>query len=393
MKPLFTCQMRPWKELLRIEPHGLVPVTEIDVRALSEIYEETDVYLSVYLPTASREEEAMNETYVTGRERAISRALGGELLESFRRTFEMASEHISHSPIHGEKGRIIFACEPLGLLHVYRLGVAPERKMILDTSPFLLPLAKLRDDYADYAILLMDSKEAKLFSVRSNVLKVEGSDSISLMNKHKKGGMSQMRFNRLRRGAISNFISELVEDIKGLEEAPHLRGLVIAGPGEAKKQLLEELPPEIRHMVLGVEDVSIDTPLGDLLLIGERAALQDERSRERAGIKLLRSAIMRSEPSAYGAEQVRKALNEGRVNLLMILRDASIPGWICERCQNMKEKVAPPRNCPYCGGPTSPVDIVEELYELAQRTGADVEFVMDSDFLESLGGIAALLRY
>ena len=385
--------MRPSDDLLKREPAELVPVSGIDVRALSEIYEETDVYLSIYLPTASREEEGINETYISGRERAIAKALEGDLLQKFQSTFDMASDRISRAPIHGEKGRIIFASEPLGFLHVYRLGVAPERKMILDTSPFLLPLAKLRDDYVDYAILLMDSKEAKLFSVRSNVLKVEGSDSIALMNKHKKGGMSQMRFNRLRRGAIGHFISELVEDIRTLEEAPHLRGIVIAGPGEAKKQLVEGLPPELKHMVLGVEDVSIDTPLGDLLQIGEKVTLQDERFRERSGVEILRTAIMRSEPAAYGAEQVRNALNEGRVNLLLLLRDASIPGWICERCQNIREKVAPPKKCPYCGGPTSPVDVVEELYELAQRTGSDVEFVMDSDFLESLGGIAALLRY
>ncbi|MGA1793311.1 MAG: Vms1/Ankzf1 family peptidyl-tRNA hydrolase [Thermoplasmatota archaeon] len=385
--------MRPPQDLLTNTPGRLVPVSEIDVRSLAEIYEETDVYLSIYLPTASREEEGMNETYVTGRERAISKALGGDLREKFERTFEMASDHISHSPILGEKGRIIFASEPLGFLHVYRIAVVPERKMILDTSPFLLPLARLRDDYEDYAILLMDSREAKLFSVKSNVISVEGSDSIDLMNKHKKGGMSQMRFNRLRRGAISNFISELVKDLEELTAKSDIRGLVIAGPGEAKKQLMEGLPPEIKHMVLGVEDVSIDTPLGDLLLIGERVALQDERNEEKAGVELLRTAIMRSEPAAYGAEQVKKALNEGRVNLLMILRDASIPGWICERCQNMKEKVTPPKKCPYCGGPTSPVDIVEELYELAQRTGSDVDFVTDSDFLESLGGIAALLRY
>ena len=49
--------------------------------------------------------------------------------------------------------------------------------------------------------------------------------------------------------------------------------------------------------------------------------------------------------------------------------------------------------CPFCGAPTSGVDVVEELYELAQRTGADVDFVEESDFLTSIGGIGAILRY
>ncbi|MBN1539091.1 MAG: hypothetical protein JW939_03020 [Candidatus Thermoplasmatota archaeon] len=385
--------MKPADDLLHFIGEGLTPVSEIDVRALSEIYEESDIYLSIYLPTASRDDQAMNDTYIAGRSRAVTKALDGELLQDFERTMEMAQEYISHAPVNGERGRIIFASGSMDFLHVYRIGVVPERALVLDTSPFLLPLARMRDDYEDYAILLMDSREAKLYSVRSNVVKVEGSDSIDLMNRHKKGGMSQMRFNRLRRGAISAFISDLVEDIEAIQANIEIRGLVLAGPGEAKKQLLEALPLDLQNIILGVVDISIDTTVGELLEVGEKITLENERAEERNNMETLRTSIMRSYPAAYGAQQVRDALNEARVNVLLILRNASIPGWICERCQNIRERAARPEKCPYCGGPTSTVDIVEELYELAQRTGAEVEFVTDSEFLDSLGGIAALLRY
>jgi peptide chain release factor subunit 1 len=385
--------MEPSEDFKKIMPKELVPVTDIDVRELAEIYEETDVYLSIYLPTASREEEALNETYINGRLRSVKKAVSGELQTTFDRTFDMVKDHISHRPIIGEKGRIIFASYPVGLFHIYRIGVVPERKMILDTSPFLLPLARLRDDYEDYAILLMDSQQAVLFSVRSDVMKVEGSDSIDLMNRHKKGGMSQMRFNRLRRGAIHSFISDVVEDIQGLEELSKLRGLVLAGPGEAKKNLYESLPQDIRSKVIGIEDLSMDTPMGELLTVGDRVAIKDERAQERAHVEILRTAIMKGQPAAYGAQKVKIALNEGRVNVLLLMRGHSIPGWICERCQNIRERVAPPEKCTFCGGPTSGVDVVEELYELAQRTGAEVDFVEESDFLTSIGGIGAILRY
>jgi peptide chain release factor subunit 1 len=385
--------MEPSEDFKKVMPKELIPVTDIDVRELAEIYEETDVYLSIYLPTASREEEALNETYINGRMRTIKKAVKGELKEKFDRTFEMANDHIFHKPIRGEKGRIIFASEPVGFLHVYRIGVEPQRKMILDTSPFLLPLARLRDDYEDYAILLMDSQQAVLFSVRSNVMKVEDTDSIDLINRHKKGGMSQMRFNRLRRGAIQSFITEVVEDVQDLEELSKLRGIILAGPGEAKKILHDELPLEIRKMIIGVEDISMDTSMGKLLAVGEKIALKDERAREKAHVELLKSSIMKGQLAAYGIQKVTAALNEGRVNVLLLMRDHSIPGWICERCQNIRERVTPPEKCTYCGGPTSGVDVVEELYELAQRTGAEVDFVEESDFLTSIGGIGAILRY
>jgi len=37
--------------------------------------------------------------------------------------------------------------------------------------------------------------------------------------------------------------------------------------------------------------------------------------------------------------------------------------------------------------------VLEELYELAKWTGAQVEFVDEEEFLQSLGGVGAILRY
>ena len=39
--------MEPNPDFKTIKPKGLVPVTDIDLRALSEIYDEKDIYLSV----------------------------------------------------------------------------------------------------------------------------------------------------------------------------------------------------------------------------------------------------------------------------------------------------------------------------------------------------------
>jgi peptide chain release factor subunit 1 len=36
---------------------------------------------------------------------------------------------------------------------------------------------------------------------------------------------------------------------------------------------------------------------------------------------------------------------------------------------------------------------LEELYQQAERTGAEVVLVEDDAFLESIGGIGAMLRY
>ena len=376
-----------------IMPDGLVPVTDIDLRALSEIYDERDVYLSVYMKSSSAAELDASRSFIASRFKAMDKSLpADDLRQPFRSTLSLVEESVASFPLKGERSRVIFACGPLSFLHVYRLGLEIEPLVVLDSSPFLLPLARLRDDYEDYGLLLLDSQEARLFTIRSRLLEEKIQSSIDLMNKHKKGGWSQMRYSRLRKGAIKSFLGEVVEDLARLEGLQNMRGLVIAGPGEAKIELMEMLSPQIKERVMGLLDVSMGVKPADLVEMGDRLALDKERSLSRERAAELRSAVLRGQLYATGADNVRDALQQGRVKSLLLLDGFLIPGWICESCQYFQEGSQPER-CPRCNGRTSRVNILEELYELAQRTGAEVEFVEEDELLRSLGGVGAILRY
>jgi len=385
--------MEPNPDFKRIMPEALLPVTDIDLRALSEIYDEKDIYLSVYMKSSSTSELDSSRSFIASRFKAMDKSLpADDLRQPFRSTMSLVEEAMASLPWKGERSRVIFACGPLSFLHVYRLGLEVEPLVVLDTSPFLLPLARLRDDYEDYGLLLLNSQEARFFTIRSRLLEEKSQSSIDLMNKHKKGGWSQMRYSRLRKGAIKSFLGEVVEDLARLEGLQNMRGLVIAGPGEAKIELMEMLSPQIKERVMGLLDVSMGVKPADLVEMGDRLALDKERSLSRERAAELRSAVLRGQLYATGADKVRDALQQGRVKSLLLLDGFLIPGWICESCQYFQEGSQPER-CPRCNGRTSRVNILEELYELAQRTGAEVEFVEEDEFLRSLGGVGAILRY
>jgi peptide chain release factor subunit 1 len=376
----------------RVMPDGLIPVTDIDLRALSEIYDERDIYLSVYMKSSSAAELDSSRSFIASRFRAMDKSLPADLRQAFRSTMSLVEESVASSSWKGERSRVIFTAEPLSFLHVYRLGLEIEPLVVLDSSPFLLPLARLRDDYEDYGLLLLDSQEARLFTIRSRLLQETSQSSIDLMNKHKKGGWSQMRYNRLRKGAIKSFLAEVVEDLLHLEGLENMRGLVIAGPAEAKIEIMEMLPFQIKEKVLGLLDASMGAAPAELIEMGDRLALEKERTSGRERAAELRSAVLRGQLYASGADPVRDALLQGRVKSLLLLDGFEIPGWICESCQYFQEG-SQPESCPRCNGRTSRVNLLEELYELAQKTGAEVEFVEEDEFLRSLGGVDAILRY
>jgi peptide chain release factor subunit 1 len=370
----------------RVASEGLTPVTEIDLRALSEVKTEIDTFLTVYLTTNIKD----FRPFVDGRLKAIKKALPDDLKDSFAQTLDLIEPAVASAAAKGERGRMIFASASAsaqnGFLHVYRVGVELEPLVVWDSSPFLLPLARLRKDYEDYGLLLIDSQEYRLFLVRSRVAVEKEKRSIDLMNKHKKGGWSQMRFNRLRRGAIKSFLTEAVEDLNSLD-IQEIKGLVVAGPGEAKGQLVEMLPASWKGKVLGVLDISMQTPSGDLVKLGNVVA-NSERSREKELAEKLKDAVLKGRPAAYGIAEVGEALKQGRVNHLILSNSFALPQMICKKCHFHGEG----ETCPTCGGQMQALSL-EELYQQAERTGAEVVLVEDDAFLESIGGIGAILRY
>jgi peptide chain release factor subunit 1 len=201
-----------------------------------------------------------------------------------------------------------------------------------------------------------------------------------------------MRFNRLRKGAVRSFLSEVAEDVRESCLRHKTRGIVIAGPGDAKKEFREILPPEMGKKVLAVVDLPIDAPRKEIVEVGDEIAIADERARSEERARGAAGGILKGGPGS-GASRRQGRPNsgksgpgpsEGRIDAGLDLREVPGPGGGGGR---------PPEACPNCGGPTSAVDVVEELYELALRTGAEVEFVEEDSCLASGEGVGALLRY
>ena len=368
------------------EDPKITSLTEIDLHSLAEIRDEKDTFLTVYFGNTGRDSD---QSFVASRMSAIQKALPKDLLEAFQDTLDMVEVALSAPGVKGERGRVIFASATAGFKHVYRLSVEPEPLVVWASSPFLLPLARLKEEYEDYGLLLIDSQEARLFLVRSDLLEENEKASIDLMNKHKKGGWSQMRYNRLRKGQISSFFTQLIEDLQKNEDLTKMRGLVVAGPGDAKGQLVEMMPQALKDKVIGTVDISMDASSKELVNIGKDFAHEEELSREKVLAEKLKEAVLRGHPAACGLAEVGNALKDGRVNYLLISEGFALPGMICTSCHHIDSVV---EKCPTCGGEAAALSL-ESLYELAERMGAEVVLVEDDAFLESIGNIGAILRY
>ena len=348
------------------------------IRELSEIYDpdSKDMYITVY---ANKE---TNEKFFQRREKACKSLLKGEELNNFIATMEEIRD--THKKNKGN-AIAIFASNKYNFLKSILLPIKVKNSLIVDSSPYIRPLARIKDEWESFTLILLNSNSAKIFSV--SLGKAEGKKSLSsdIMNKHKKGGCSQARFQRLRKGAIHAFFNEVGEALEKVAD----KRIVLAGPGQAKLQFRDILSKNLKDRIVDIIDIGIDneneTIKESIYLMSKR---EERKSHE--AVQHLKEEILRDGLAVYGFDETLAAVKNGQVELLIIEKDYKLRGWICENCQIVKKGNL--SNCPNCGKNVSKVDVLEEILEFAERTDAEIEFTDDKE-ISNLGHIGAILRY
>ena len=351
---------------------------EETVRELSEIYDtdSDDTYVSLYFS------QGLDTKFLERRKKAIRSLLKGDIRDNFNKSIQKIESELKGK---NDESIAIFASNKNNFLKSIVLPVKVENTLIVDSSPYLRPLARMLDEWESFSLVLLNSNSAKIYSVSFGEITDSKKLSSDIMNKHKKGGCSQARFNRLRRGAIHSFFTELVEE---LEERADDQ-IIIAGPGTSKNKFAEMLPQALKEKVIDIIDIDIGDE-NKLLKESVHLISEKEQRESSEAVKHLKQEILKDGLAVYGPMETMKAVRNGQVELLIIEKGYKLPGWICESCQVVREGNMD--KCPYCNNDTSKVDVIEEILEFAERTDAEIEFTDDEEIKE-LGHVGGILRY
>jgi peptide chain release factor subunit 1 len=275
-----------------------------------------------------------------------------------------------------------------------------------------------------YGLLVLDRREAYWGFLRGNRIEPVGGANSTVPGKTRKGGQSAARFGRLREIAIAEFYTKIGERASAIFLAEkdffeRFKGLLIGGPSPTKEEFEAGnfLHHEIQKRIIGIYDVAYtnEDGLSELVDAAKDALKGMGVVKEKALMdKFLRELVKDSSNAAYGEESIRKNLELGAVDTLLLsanLRKSRLR-IKCQNCDFTDEKTVhidagksvrdiPLGSCPKCTAPIileEEIDIIDELTKLAELSSAKVELISD-DFEEgsilfsAFGGIAAILRY
>ena len=287
-----------------------------------------------------------------------------------------------------------------------------------DSTFELTQLEDMLIDRTSYGLFVVDRGEAAYGIASGKRIHCQEELQSNIMGKHRQGGQSAQRFERLIEEAAHKFFKRATEHACNywLPNLTDIKGIIIGGPGQTKDFVVKndyfhhEVKKLIREPFFDV-GYSNESGLRELVQRAGNMMDQIELDAERELVDNFLREVMQAHPKAtYGEMMIRSALDQGAVDTLLLsegLRKRRV-GWYCKPCSHEWEATQNSRSeipdCPNCGSedvredPDRTRDIIDELTELAGHTSAKVSLIsMDSEegatLQTSFGGIAALLRY
>jgi len=283
-----------------------------------------------------------------------------------------------------------------------------------DSDFFLEPLSDMLLDKRAYGLIVVDRSEATIGLLTGKRISVIRNIQSQVPSKHRMGGQSAQRFERLIEIAANEFYKKIADTAnEAFVNRPELQGILIGGPGATKNFFADQgyLHHELLKKVIDTFDTGYTDEYGLKELV-ERAKdklLDMDLMREKRLISRLLEEIRKDDAglATYGENQVREAIQLGAVDTLLLSEGLRKKRYTveCPSCGWNETVTAdqPPesRRCPSCGAVTTindGVDLVDDFYDLTEAMGTKIELISpDSEegemLLKAFGGVAAILRY
>lgn len=359
---------------------------QIDLRELAEKSGAERAYVSLYLSGPESLEKLHD------REAKVLGLLSDqpEEREHFEESLGMIRQALDE---HGVPGPMaLFASWAEDFLVGFELDVAPPDLLWVDSSPYIRPLAELQDEYESFVVVIADADGARVHLVASTVPEEVKRIRGEVKNHVKVGGWSQKRYQRRRANEMHHYAKEVAEVVAKLVESEGVERIVLLGAQETIHEIDHALPEHLQELVVGERTADLHSDDEVLMESALEMAEEGEREAERSLWEEIRGEALSHGLAAFGPSEVLSAAREGRVDTMIVTRDAEISGLRCRECELLA--YAKPQQCPACKSTSVfEIDLVNELVELLALSGATADFVDPIDGLAERGDVAALLRY
>ena len=371
------------------------PITQARLRALAAVHPDRGRVLSVFLnldpaqfgTPAARSSAITSVITAAAHKVEESDGLTAEERLTLRDDVERVREVLVSTDIaaNGTRAVAVYACGPEDLLEIVRLRRPVENRVVLDRTPCVEPLV-LQGPDERWMVLLTNRRCARLFFGTGDDLEETDRFVDDVHQPHDQGGWSQLNYQRSVDKEVSDHLARTAELAFDLYKKRKADRVLIGVPSELVTEFKGKLHPYLVERVAGKINVDVENASLDEVCAAAGESITAHVMRcEREALDKLAAGVGRGGRGAAGVAEVLDALNQARVDTLLIAENFRAAGRV-----DFEAGLLLPEHAEQ-GEPVS--DIVEPAIEKAIEQSANTMVVRHHTDLEPLGGIGALLRF
>jgi len=242
-----------------------------------------------------------------------------------------------------------------------------DKEFILD------PLRAIIAHENTYGLVVLDRRDAMIGLLKGKTIIPLVQTHSEVPGKHKSGGQSAVRFERLREGATTEHFKKIAEYMKDqfLPIVADIKGIIIGGPGVTVNLFLQNdyITGDVKKKLIGTKDLSYTGEFGMQELVEKSEdllAAEEVADEKKVMQKFFYELSKDTGLAAYGKDDVLKYLGYGAVDTILL----------SESCDD---------------------DLIFMFEQEAEKTGSSVKLIStetrEGVQLKEMGKIAAILRY
>jgi len=314
--------------------------------------------------------------------------------EDIGRFFARVEEWLATEYSEENRGVVIFADVGGDWFEALQFPVAVANRFLVGDRPLLTPLAQVVSEYHHHGVVLLDREHVRILSVYLGTLMDEleiRGEPIPTSHDVQAGGFSQQRYQRRKLEEMRHFFRDFAEEVERFDRRYQPDDLVILGTEENVAKFTEFLPEKLQKKVAFHGTMDVDERSSEVIRHVEEMLKGEREQTARGLVAELHDRVANDYLATAGYQGTLAALQEGRVEQLVMARDDQREGRRCESCGFPFVQAV--ERCVYCGSDSlQAIDATEEVVRMAEGQGARIEFV-EAGTMRDLRGVGAFLRF
>jgi peptide subunit release factor 1 (eRF1) len=297
------------------------------------------------------------------------------------------------APFKGARSLALFCSSADGLFEPIQLTRPVPARVAIEQVAYVEPMIEAVERRR-WLVALVNRRSARLLAGSPDQLRESERREDEVPGRHDQGGWSQANYERSIEKDAMDHLRAVAEIVNRRTREERFDRIAVGGPQEVVARFAELLADQVSDR-LAPETIDVDIASATEAQVRsavEQIVLADERRDEADTLDRLESGLGSGNRAAAGIADTLAALNERRVQVLLLSGGFDGDGWRCPSCELLM--VQADSRCPADATELQRIDHLREaVVEAAVFQDADVRVIRHHPEREPREGIGALLRF